>query len=176
MSEEVAAQIIKEVDPKYIIFICLGTPFVFKQLMHLKQNHLQSYNVLYPCPSQNVCPLIDSRTDWCHQIILASHHPSIERLSQILHKDRRHLPALIHVYQKNGVSLAQTRLVRVLKETKFSFEWEVCDGENQYLKLQVVKRGLKVAEIKKIRELSPGASVQYKVLKELPGGVLRVKI
>jgi len=185
MGREACLEYIEKLHAQFVVFLEPGTPAVFEQMLKVRSELFKrGYDVVYPCENNGACPL-DGELDWCHQIIKATHDPSIERLSQLIAKDRRSMPAIIHVYSKKKVTamdlenFKQARYLRKLQETKFSFEWEVCkyhDEKLMKLQLQIMKRGLKNKQIKELRALRPGISVKYEVVKELPNNVFRVKL
>ncbi len=166
-------EIIKQSDPHYIFLVEPGTPAAFVEVLKLKKwLNLHGYGTLYPCLNSDCsCPM-EGSSNWCHQVIIGSHHSSIERISQMAQLDRRSMPMIAHLYKKDytGVVQDKGRLIRILTETKFSFEIELCLQQDNQLKLQVVevyKKTLSKKDIKKIRTLSSGNTCTFNKVKEL---------
>ena len=86
---------------------------------------------------------MEGTQDWCHQVLKVIHDPWVERLCQLVSKNRRVMPMIGHVYCKDTEinsapdNIIKVTLIRVLKETKFSFQWQVClsivDGQDSEL-------------------------------------------
>jgi ribosomal protein RSM22 (predicted rRNA methylase) len=151
-----------------ILLIEPGTKEVFALALKFREEmKKRGFSILYPCPSHDACPLAGQPLNWCHQVIEVRHHPSIERLTQLARKDRRVLPLLIQYYEKDQYVFEGARLFRVLKETKFSFEWEVCQ-DNQIERWQIEKKHLSKEEQKRVEKLLAGATVQGEVIKVFP--------
>jgi hypothetical protein len=90
-------------------------------------------------------------------------------------KDRRLLPLTVFAFSlptKRMISGA--RVIRVFSETKFSFEWEVCE-ENIIYHFQVMKRGLSKQNLDLFASVKSGDMIQVEVDKTLEKQV-RVKI
>lgn len=151
------------VDPEYVIWIEPGTSGLFSELKKLRTNLLEGYDILYPCPSNEVCP-----NTWCHQVLRTSHEPSVERLSQLVSLDRKVLPLVAHVYKKKS-GIAPSRLatvVRYIHETKFSFEYEVCffeDGKNKNVIVEIQKKQLDKKAEKKFKYLDVGEKLAFTI-------------
>lgn len=163
------------VDPEYVVFIEPGTSELFLELKKLREALLDSYDILYPCPSSAACP-----NDWCHQVLRTSHESSVERLSQLVSLDRKILPMTAHVYKrKSGLSPQQeATIIRFITETKFSFEYEVCffeDGENKNVLIEIPKKQLSKKEEKEFKHLSIGEKLSFTVEKVLEKK-LRIKL
>jgi hypothetical protein len=127
MGVKEALNYIKQINPDHILFIEPGTKEFFPQMLEIRSALLkEDFNVLFPCPSSLDCPISDSANDWCHQFIQVQHSVDVERLTQIVKKDRRLLPLTVHAYSKTFKHNHQERIVRVHTPTKFSFEWDVC--------------------------------------------------
>jgi ribosomal protein RSM22 (predicted rRNA methylase) len=173
-----AAQVltyIKKINPEHILFIEPGTKTFFPEMLAIRRELIaQNFNVIYPCPSAHECPMATSDKDWCHQFLKVKQDPEVERLSQMLHKDRKLLPLIVHLYSKTTKHNDKERLVRVLPETKFSFEWEVCLGDH-IAHDQVMLRGLDKKQQKDIDEVLAGAALSTELEKDL-GAVKRVKV
>ena len=162
-----AIRYIEKIKPQHILFIEPGTKTFFPQMLEIRDVLLASgFNILYPCPNASGCPMKGSDTDWCHQFINVSHSADVERLTQMVKKDRKLLPLTVHAFSKNTYEKNPSeRLVRVMPETKFSFEWEVC-VENHLKKYQIMKRPYNKSEQKSLGQVLAGASVESEVEKE----------
>src|SRR5690606_4486369 len=166
---------IEKINPQHILFIEPGTKDFFPEMLRIREYLFsQGYEVLFPCPKKEVCPM-NAKEDWCHQFIHVKQDEEVERLSQMLRKDRKLLPLTVHAYSRTfKTSNPPERLVRVKGETKFSFEWEVCHN-NILEQYQVMKRDLSKAEIKTLSEVLSGAPLEAEVVKNLEQSK-RVKI
>ena len=109
----------------------------------------KGYGVIYPCPApKKKCPA--SGEEWCHQVLRTVHEPEVERLSQLISLDRKIMPMIAHCYLKNHVGKNHRALFyRFLKETKHSFDWQVCLEENDKLvTFEIPKRGMSKKKMK----------------------------
>lgn len=159
-------QYLEEIEPEHILFIEPGTSTFFPEMLKIREYLVNSgFNILYPCPENLACPMRGT-TDWCHQFVQVRHSPDVERLTQLLEKDRRNLPLIVHAYSRTSQeSRVAERLVRVFPETKFSFEWEVCH-DNHLEHYQVMKRGFSKSELKAIGQLQAGEPLVTQLEKE----------
>jgi len=134
---------IEEIQPDHILFIEPGTKDVFSLMLRIREKLIsKGFEILFPCMESTTCPMSGQSLDWCHQFLYVNHDPEVERLSQMVKKDRRLLPITVHAYSlKKIIGFDGARVVRVFPETKFSFEWQVCDN-NVIHRYQVMKRGL----------------------------------
>lgn len=168
MGAEKAIHYIETIRPDHILFIEPGTKGFFPEMLRIREYLLnEKFNVLYPCPTGDACPMANSTNDWCHQFIHVKQDPEIERLSQMMKKDRKLLPLIVHAYSKTYKLMEKNeRIVRVFPEIKFSFEWDVCQGEklDHY---QVMKRGLSKGGLKLLESTLAGASLTASIDKEL---------
>lgn len=168
MGADVALRYLREIDPDHILFIEPGTKTFFPEMLKIRDALIQDgFHNLYPCPTQEACPMRQSANDWCHQFIHVSHSQDVERLSQMMKKDRKLLPLTVHAFSKTYGPADQTqRLVRVLPSTKFSFEWEVCTG-GDIEHYQIMKRPYDKKAIKELEEVLAGASLEVELEKDL---------
>lgn len=168
MGPEIALKYIKDLNPDHILFVEPGTKEFFPQMLKIRDALLkQGHNILFPCPRAEACPLNNSETDWCHQFIEVKQESDVERLSQMVRKDRRNLPLIVHAFSRTyKAENPDVRVVRVLPETKFSFEWEVCEL-NQIQHYQIMRRGLSKQTQKILSETLAGASIEGETEKEL---------
>lgn len=179
-------KIIDEFEPRTLILIEPGTSDVFKEILKVR-NAMRDlrYNCAYPCADLNSsCPvakkLEDGTEDWCHQVLRMTHESDFERLSQIAKLDRKTMPLIAHVYSKmEGTQSVKARMIRFLRESKFSFDWEVCylkEGRLTTAKFEIVKRNLSKKEIKKLQKVSVGIDFNFELLKEISSSHMRVKL
>ena len=168
MGPEVALRYVKEHDPNHILFIEPGTKEFFPQMLTIRGALLNTgYNVLFPCPNSEECPLKGSSEDWCHQFIQVRQEDDVERLSQIVKKDRRNLPLTVHAFSKTFKSdNPSSRIVRILPETKFSYEWEICES-NHIEHYQILKRGLNKEALSLLGDALAGASLEVELEREV---------
>lgn len=176
MGTQVTLKYIKDHRPEHLLFIEPGTKDFYHTMMEIRDELLASgYNVLYPCPTASTCPLKVKPEDWCHQFLHVKQEAEIERISQMARKDRRNLPIIVHAYSKKSYGInPESRIVRVLPETKFSFEWEVCHN-NVLEHWQIMKRGMDKLTLKAYAEVAAGAAIKGEVEKVLQSSK-RVKI
>ncbi len=177
-----AMVLIDKLKPKFLFFIEPGTKDFFKTTLKIRNEmKKRGHSVLYPCPSLNdKCPL-EGKDDWCHQILHITHDPSIERLSQLLKKDRRSMPFISHLYNLSQEieSNIPVRLIRVLKETKFALMWEVCLEENgkiQTKHFEIPKKLFSKGVLKKLKNSSVGIEVEFEIIKKITEDLWRVKL
>ena len=168
MGAKVAIDYIEKINPDHILFIEPGTKDFFPKMLEIRDYLLKkNWNVLYPCPLALECPMKNSPDDWCHQFISVKQDAEIERISQMAKKDRKLLPLTVHAYSKTfSYKNPSERLVRVLPETKFSLEWEVCH-DNVIEQYQVMKRDLTKQDTKSLGGILAGASIESEVVKTL---------
>jgi ribosomal protein RSM22 (predicted rRNA methylase) len=168
--------LVEKLELDEVLFIEPGTKDYFNKSLVIRDSLLNSgFNMNFPCPSSGTCPM--SKDDWCHQYIKVTHEPDVERLTQLVSKDRRLLPLTIHYYSKEQVSIGEVnRLVRVYRPTKFSTEWQVCrsaDDGNELKDLQIMNRGHSKPEIKKMQQVLAGKNIEFNVDKEVSESKLR---
>ena len=176
MGAAAAIQYIEKINPEHILFIEPGTKVFFPTMLEIRNYLLNNnHSVLYPCPNELECPMKNSPDDWCHQFIQIKQDAEIERISQMAKKDRKLLPLTVHAYSRTfKTKNPSERLVRILPETKFSMEWEVCH-ENVLEHYQVMQRDLSKQESKALGSLLAGESVKTEVIKILENAK-RVKV
>jgi ribosomal protein RSM22 (predicted rRNA methylase) len=151
-----AFKLIKEFNYPHVMFMEPGTKESFNKVMQIRKLLFkESYECVYPCPGAIIeCPMdIDN---WCHQYVHSTHSQDLERLCQKLKMDRRSMPVVFHYYQKSILKTPSStikRIVRFIKETKFSFDYIVCKlNANKQAILerdQEIKKTLKKSGIKK---------------------------
>lgn len=162
------SKLLEKYRPSALVFIEPGTKETFNKIKEVREFLLsKNYNVRYPCMSNSACNLAED--DWCHQYLKLKHSQSIERLTQKLKKDRRNSPVIFHYYTLKKNIEACPIIFRVLDETKFSYECEVC-FDNSIVKHRVLKKYLKREGIKKSSFKSffkAGSLYDYKIIKEI---------
>lgn len=167
MNVEEIINYINAINPEHILFIEPGTKDFFSKMLEIRQKLIDlNFNILFPCPNSSPCPL-EKTKDWCHQFIYVQQNSDIERISQKVKKDRKLLPLTVAAFSKKlSCIIKSDRVVRVLPETKYSFELVVCH-QNRIEALQVQKRSLNKNETKKISQIMAGDAIEKEVLKEL---------
>jgi ribosomal protein RSM22 (predicted rRNA methylase) len=175
MGVDEALRYIEYFNPQHILFIEPGTKDFFPKMLSIREKLIKhNYDVIFPCGHGAACPLNNSSTDWCHQFVQVKHDAELERLTQLVRKDRRNLPLTVHAFSQKKTINMETRVIRVLPETKFSFEWEVCH-HNQIQQWQIMKRGLDRKMLNSISSVLAGDAVQGKTVKVLENA-LRVEL
>ncbi len=155
-------ELIDQINPSKILFIEPGTKEVFHRILAIREELiLKDIKVAYPCSAQTVCPLM-GKDDWCHQYLKLSHHPSIERLTQKLNKDRRIVPLLLHVYQREESKAHQAILFSKPEVRKYGFDLLVCE-ENELKKYKVLKKRDSYNK-KVVKQLMPGIQLNFDVI------------
>jgi hypothetical protein len=177
MKESEVTSIIQKINPQHVSFIEPGTPEVFKKILKIR-NFLKEvgFNCAYPC-SQNIgtCPM--AKDDWCHQVLKTKHHQSVERFSQLIKLDRKSMPMIAHFYtRQEAQNKNRSVTVRFLRETKFSFDIQVCEESTATLEknstptlktLEILKKHMTKKEKKEFKELSVGTNITYEKIKEI---------
>tara|TARA_R110000868_G_scaffold204946_3_gene453135 strand:- start:243 stop:1241 length:999 start_codon:yes stop_codon:yes gene_type:complete len=164
--------VIRRIDPDFVFFIEPGTSEFFKQALTLRTSLVeQGMSIAYPCPSLAKCP-----NDWCHQVWRGSHDLEVERLCQKAQIDRRSQAMTAHLYSKENFKDDRSTLTRFLTETKFSFDWEICDGSEKLHKVQLPKKQFTKSEAKEMQKQNVGIRFRYEVEKVLGDGILRAKL
>lgn len=177
MGVEKAFELINKINPEIILFIEPGTKEVFADLLKMRSLLVtHQYQINYPCPSNEQCPLAHV-DDWCHQVLEVRHDPTIERLSQILHKDRRNLPIASFVFSKNLYTKRQNHIVRKIPENKFAYNYDLCLKDHQLKKMnvEVLKRALSKSEQKELENLLQGDELNFELEKKINEDKWRVK-
>jgi hypothetical protein len=176
MGTQEVMKYIEEINPDHILFVEPGTKdFFFKMLEIRKKLISKGYEILFPCKESTDCPLANQSQDWCHQFLQVKQDPEIERLSQMAKKDRRLLPLTVQAFSlKNKKIFDGVRVVRVFPETKFSFEWEVCE-KNIIHHYQVMKRGLSKSNLDLFSSIKSGDLIHVDIEKRMEKQI-RVKL
>lgn len=168
MGPELVLDLINQTRAEHVLFIEPGTKEFFPKMLAIRNELLKSgYHVLYPCPTAATCPMAGDTENWCHQFIQVKHDPEVERLSQIVSKDRSLLPLTVQAFSlKTYGPNPQERIVRVLPDTKFSFEWQVCHT-NELQNYQIMKKAYSKSEVKELLKVLAGASIETETEKIL---------
>ncbi len=166
MDLETIISYIDAIGPEHLLFVEPGTKDFFSKMLLIREELLKKgFHLLYPCPNESDCPMRNTN-DWCHQFIEVRHTAEVERLSQLVKKDRKLMPLTIQAFSKTYFEKKiQERIVRVFPETKFSHEWEVCH-DNVLERYQILKRDLSKIESKNIGNLLAGEAISTISLKE----------
>lgn len=167
MGYEKVIDYVSQLNPQHLLFIEPGTKTVFDLMLRVRKSLIENnYNLIFPCPQSDECPL-QGTNDWCHQYIELKQDEEVERISQIARKDRRRLPLTVMAFSKaTKLEVTPVRIIRTMPPTKFSFEWEACIN-NQHISLQVMKRSLTKPQIDKLENVLSGDQVEITLEKEL---------
>jgi SAM-dependent methyltransferase len=182
-------EVIDKVNPTHLLFLEPGVPTVFDELMAVRDK-LKEHGYLchYPCPTMETCPIVKNsdelgEDDWCHQVWRGTHEPEVEHLGQLAKIDRKAMAFIGHLYVKDSAVLPKNsaRFIRFLKETKHSFDWEICrSSENseeglEKARIEIPKKILSKKEAKEMKKISVGINFDYEIDKVLGNGKVRVK-
>jgi SAM-dependent methyltransferase len=189
MGLDKAVKLIDQMEPDYLFLIEPGTPELFLEVSKLRKlMSTRKYQAVYPCSTlSSECPIYKrvkkGEEDWCHQVLRTTHEPSIERLSQIINRNRRVMPLIAHVYRKEELLdvKQKARVIRFFRESKFSFEWEIClfDNERNKLravKVEVMKKTLSKSRIKELKNESVGVEIEFEIKKKIKDGHWRIEL
>jgi SAM-dependent methyltransferase len=174
--------------PRAVLWIEPGTPQVFHDVIQHRGELLSSgYECLYPCLSGSACPAMKlGEAQWCHQSTWSNVPPELHRVAQILELNRHHLPMLSHAYLNNDNHRhepktldLEARVVRKRKETKHSFEWEVCafmDGRLEWVELSIPKKTMSKDDCKNMEKIDLGKRCRFEIIKEMAANSYRVRL
>jgi hypothetical protein len=179
MEPSLVNQMVKVLDLDEILFIEPGTKDFFNKSLLIRKSLLHRYTLNYPCMHSGNCPMPEG--DWCHQYLKVQHEQDVERITQLVQRDRRSLPIILNYYKKGKVEVEKpdSRIIRVYKPTKFSQEWQVChksDNENSIHDIQVMNRGYSKKELKELAQILAGEKISFSVVKKLDGSKVRGKL
>lgn len=177
MEEDLIKKIIIKLELDDVLFIEPGTKYFFEKMKTIRTWLVNSdYSINYPCAGGSTCPVPEG--DWCHQYIKVSHEHDVERLCQLVKKDRRLMPIILHHYSKGNLEPRTGELVqRVYPPLKFASSMDICQLDQDELKiipLEVVYKGLGKSQIKALQKILAGDKIEFEVSKELNNGVRRV--
>lgn len=178
MKSSKGLELVKKTNPEIVLLIEPGTKESFSEVSAFRKALLEKgFGVVYPCPEpQKSCPA--KGDEWCHQVLRTVHEPEVERLSQLISLDRKAMPMIAHCYVKKHESKNHRALFyRFMKETKHSFDWQVClEGQDELVIFEIPKRGMKKKEIKEFASKSVGEAFVFEIEKELGGNRFRVSV
>lgn len=179
MPLEFIENLVSSLELDDVLFVEPGTKDYFRKSLKIRNSLLNmEYSIKFPCPCQSTCPM--GKEDWCHQYIKVNHEAEVERLTQLVSKDRRLLPLTIHYFSRDDVKNEQVnRLVRVYKPTKFSIEWQLCrntDGENTLIDLQVMNKGYSKPFVKELKKKLAGENIDFIAEKEMSTTKIRGRV
>jgi SAM-dependent methyltransferase len=180
MGVEKALDYVRDYGRSKILFIEPGTKETFQKMMVMRDELIErGYDVVYPCPSNQACPWATSKDDWCHQFVQLKHDESVERLCQLVQKDRRLQSVCLFYFVKNSAAQEVNRVVRKYPFQKHAVVFDICshkDGANQVMKFESLKRKYSKSDLKVLDEISSGEEIQISVEKELKDGTYRGEI
>ncbi|CBW25903.1 conserved hypothetical protein [Halobacteriovorax marinus SJ] len=186
MGIEKLMDLVKLHAPENLIIIEPGTSAMFTEVLKLREQMRElGFQCAFPCANiESKCPvqkkIEEGQEDWCHQVLRMTHEVDFERLSQIAKLDRKTMPLIAHVYTKTNLKgPKRARMVRFLRESKFSFDWEVCfesEGELKMATFEVLKKTLSKKEVKSLQKISVGIDFDYEIMKEINSGHFKVKL
>ena len=185
------SDILKKINPNYLLLIEPGTSAQFKQMVKIRQQLItEGWDIHYPCQSSLECPLSQS-VDWCHQVVYPQLAPQIHRLCQLAQIDRRTLPAIIHFY-KNPISidwaikqtlsaqqLVTGRTLQYLGENKHSLNYKICrleEGKNVIENWEIPKREIAKEKKKELEKNGIGGQIKGQVIKKMGTNTIKVKV
>ncbi|TNF28448.1 MAG: hypothetical protein EP319_08990 [Deltaproteobacteria bacterium] len=178
MKLDKAIDMVSKTSPEIILLIEPGTKHSFALISEFRKSMIEKgYGVVFPCPApKKNCPV--SGEEWCHQVLRTVHEPEVERLSQLISLDRKIMPMIAHCYLKNHEGKNHRALFyRFLKETKHSFDWQVCLEKNEKLvTFEIPKRGMSKKEMKEFSSKNVGEAFDYVVEKELGPDKFRITL
>lgn len=170
MGVAAAFDYITKYSPDKIWLLEPGTKQSFAQALALRERLIRHHwQLRFPCLSSASCPMSGGE-DWCHQYLHVRHDPEVERLTQLAGRDRRNLPMTVMMFEKTNTvhhSAQSGRIVRVLKATKFSYEWQVCNHENKLMHVEVPFKQFNKQELKEIDKYLSGHEISFDIIKEL---------
>jgi ribosomal protein RSM22 (predicted rRNA methylase) len=175
-----AKKLVSHNQVENIICIEPGTKASFAQVGEFRNLMIkQNYNAIFPCSSNSPCPILEKGLDdWCHQVVKVGLDMDIERLGQMAKLDRKVMPAIIQFYSKDLVVTQGARIIRLYKNLKHAFIWEVCgSGEagNKIFRVEVPKKYFSKKEVKLLEKISTGHLIKYEIDKVIDENLLRIK-
>lgn len=173
MGVDIALNYIQKINPDHIIFLEPGTKDFFHKMLIIRKSLLkEGWNQVYPCATHESCPM-ENTDNWCHQYLHHVHSPELERYSQKVGINRRYMAMTLQVFSRSDVSSKLPKIIQVKAETKFSYEWLICD-DNQLFDVQVMKRKLSKSQMKVIESMCAGDAFKYQIDKDLGDNKLRI--
>lgn len=180
MGHYTALKIVNANDAETVICIEPGTKSSFAEMSQFRDKMIKAgYNIIYPCFSNKACPILKKKDDWCHQVVKTKLDDSIERISQMAKLDRKTMPAIIHVYTKTNLSEREGgRIIRLVKNVKHAFIWEVCvneEDEQKVFRVEAPKKQFKKKELKTLEKMSAGLEINFELDRRLDENFYRIK-
>jgi hypothetical protein len=182
MDTKYILDLIVKLELSEVIFIEPGTKEFFAKALDIRSALVEKgFGIEYPCASSAACPM-QGIDNWCHQFIYLRQEDDVQRLTQLVRKDRRLLPQTLMHFKSTKVEPKDLkRVVRVYKPSKFSLDFEICSvkssgeelGENYLHDLQQLTRGMKKKQTKELNKIYSGDQIRYKIVKELENGIVR---
>lgn len=173
MGPKITLDYIKKINPDHIIFLEPGTKSFFKEMLEIRKALIENgWNQVYPCSTHDSCPM-ENTDNWCHQYLHHVHTPELERVSQKVGINRRFMAMTLQVFSKGEFKTSKAKIIQVKGETKFSFEWVICD-QNRLYDVEVMKRNLDKSQQKYLASLCAGEVIEYQIDKEIPTGKRRI--
>ncbi len=178
MGYKEALRLIHRVEPEIIVAIEPGTKESYTTMNELRTQLIKAgFHINFPCPGDGECPM--KQDNWCHQIIRTQLDFDVERLSQLIERDRKTMPAVIHLYSKRKL-FHQNSLIRLEKNQKHAYLWNICQSEsvekNSFKKIEILKRSFSKSDKKNLEKISTGHSLVFDVEKEISENISRVKL
>jgi len=169
MTKTQALDYLNLIEDEDILLIEPGTRESFQKVLALREEVIRKkYRVHFPCSTESNCPM-NTENDWCHQYIFVNHANDVEIMTQKLGRNRRLLPLCVQFYSKTQKPKStKAMLVRVLRPTKHSLEWVVCQDDNHLINLEIPLKQFSKKEAKLMQKVTAGHNVDYELIKELP--------
>lgn len=169
---------IKAYNPDEILFIEPGTKEYFSKSLMIRDWLIsKQYNIQYPCPSNGHCPAQKIEGEWCHQYLKIKHDPDVERLCQLVRKDRRMLPQTIHYYNRLKSDFRDSVVQRFRSKQKFGITLDICEectkDTNSIKCLEILNRKMNKKSIKRLESILAGDRISYKLEKNIDSNKVR---
>ncbi len=168
MTDDVFCQYIEDVDPTFLNLIFLGTKEVFQRFKKLRDGYLlEKFDVIYPCLTQENCPMTLEGGDWCHQYLYHKWPLAFEQLSQKLKINRRYTPFFGGLFVKKGLWKKETTedevvFMRTIFKNKGEAKMLVCNGQSELEKISFPLKILSKEQKKNIPDLLAGIKMRIK--------------
>lgn len=178
-------EIIKEANPKFIIFLEPGTPEVFKKILEIRVHLITAGHIThYPCLQNQHCPMMSQTftKDWCHQYLSLKFSPSVDRLTQLASLRRNHSALIFHIYERAqdkalAVNSQSYRVVQGPIEAKGVWSWKVCGADGQIRYFESLTRQYTKDQLALLNKKIPGVMLNNVTLqKQLKPDTYRVLI
>lgn len=154
--------LIKDTNPKFLLFLEPGTPEVFNKMLNIRSHLLsRGYRIHYPCLQQKPCPM-KNQTNWCHQYLHLRFSPSVDRLTQLTNLRRQHSAVIFHVYEKEDSTpvikkdLSIYRIIQGPEQNKGAWMWQVCNERGELVWFESLTRQYSKEQLKELEQKIPG--------------------